>query len=109
MATGLKLTKFLEKIVKETVSVELKNSTVVQGQLESVDGSMNISLINVRVQAKDKSPVPMDSISIRGSNVRYVILPDHLSLDQLLFEAASADSRSTSKQGAKKVATKSRH
>ena len=50
--------------------------------------SMNIHMKNVKVTLKGKNPVPMDHISIRGSTLRYVILPDHLPLDTLLVDDA---------------------
>ena len=37
--------------------------------------SMNIHMKSVKVTLKGKNPVPMDHLAIRGSTVRYVILP----------------------------------
>lgn len=50
--------------------------------------SMNIHMKNVKVTLKGKNPVPMDHLSVRGSTIRYVILPDHLPLDTLLVDDA---------------------
>ena len=76
------------KLSNETVTVELKNGSAVQGTVSGmliqrsffqpfpgVDMSMNIHMKNVKVTLKGKNPVPMDHISIRGSTLRYVILP----------------------------------
>ncbi|CAG8505825.1 5164_t:CDS:1, partial [Acaulospora colombiana] len=35
---------------------------------------------------KNKDPVNLDSLSIRGNNIRYYILPDSLPLDTLLVD-----------------------
>ncbi|KAK4528782.1 hypothetical protein GAYE_SCF64G6728 [Galdieria yellowstonensis] len=53
----MKLTRFLMKLNSETVTVELKNGTVVQ-----------------------------DTMSLRGSTIRYFILPESLNIDSLLVD-----------------------
>ncbi|KAI9019382.1 hypothetical protein CLU79DRAFT_758573 [Phycomyces nitens] len=82
----MKLVRFLMKLNNETVSVELKNGTTVQGTITGVDMSMNIHLKTVKMTVKHKDPVSLDSLSIRGNNVRCVILPDSLPLDTLLID-----------------------
>lgn len=37
--------------------------------------SMNVHMKTVKVTLKGKNPVPMDHLTIRGSTIRYVILP----------------------------------
>ena len=37
---------------------------------------------------KNRDPVSLDSLSIRGNNIRYYILPDSLPLDTLLIDDA---------------------
>jgi len=41
---------------------------------------------NTKVTVKGRNPVPMDNLTIRGSTIRYVILPDHLPLETLLID-----------------------
>lgn len=48
--------------------------------------SMNTHLKTVKMTLKNKSPVSLDTLSIRGSNIRYYILPDSLNLDTLLVD-----------------------
>ncbi|KAG0171807.1 Small nuclear ribonucleoprotein Sm D1 [Apophysomyces sp. BC1034] len=74
------------KLNNETVTVELKNGTVVHGTITGVDMSMNTHLKTVKMTAKNKDPVGLDSLSIRGNNIRCVILPDSLPLDTLLID-----------------------
>ena len=47
---------------------------------------MNTHLKTVKMTLKNKSPVSLDTLSIRGSNIRYYILPDSLNLDALLVD-----------------------
>ncbi|KAF3604142.1 hypothetical protein F2Q69_00039015 [Brassica cretica] len=84
------------KLNNETVSIELKNGTVVHGTITvslslvdyviGVDVSMNTHLKTVKVTLKGKNPVTMDHLSLRGNNIRYYILPDSLNLETLLVE-----------------------
>lgn len=82
----MKLVRFLMKLNNESVTIELKNGTVVSGTITGVDVSMNTYLRNVKATIKGKNPVNHDFLSIRGSNIRYYILPDSLNLDTLLID-----------------------
>ncbi|CAJ0760696.1 10502_t:CDS:2 [Entrophospora sp. SA101] len=76
------------KLNNETVTIELKNGTIVHGTITGVDMSMNIHLKTVKMTVKNKDPVNLDSLSIRGNTIRYFILPDSLPLDTLLVDDA---------------------
>ncbi|CAN1235923.1 Small nuclear ribonucleoprotein SmD1b [Linum perenne] len=82
----MKLVRFLMKLNNETVSIELKNGTVVHGTIIGVDISMNTHLKTVKLTLKGKNPVTLDHLSVRGNNIRYYILPDSLNLETLLVE-----------------------
>ena len=56
---------------------------------------MNTHLKAVRLTAKGKNPVSMDHMSIRGSTIRYFILPDSLNLDTLLVDIDKPKQRPT--------------
>jgi small nuclear ribonucleoprotein D1 len=86
----MKLVRFLMKLNNESVTIELKNGTVVAGTITGVDMSMNTYLRNVKTTIKGKNPVKQDFISIRGNNIRYYILPDALNLDSLLVDDTPA-------------------
>lgn len=49
---------------------------------------MNTHLKSVKMTLKGKNPVNLESLSIRGNNVRYFILPNTLNLDTLLVDDA---------------------
>ena len=53
-----------------------------------VDMSMNTHLKAVKMTIKNKEPVQLESLSIRGNNIRYFILPESLPLDTLLVDDA---------------------
>eukprot|EP00126_Sphaerothecum_destruens_P013895 Sdes_comp23789_c0_seq1m21948 len=82
----MKLVKFLAKLNGETVTVELKNGTIVHGTVTGVDISMNTHLRVVKMTVKNRDPVTLETLCVRGNNVRYFILPDSLPLDTLLID-----------------------
>ncbi|CAI5442472.1 unnamed protein product [Caenorhabditis angaria] len=82
----MKLVRFLMKLSHETVTIELKNGTQVAGTIMGVDVAMNTHLRAVSMSLKNRDPVKLDTLSVRGNNIRYIILPDPLSLDTLLID-----------------------
>jgi len=68
------------------VTIELKNGTQVHGTITGVDVAMNTHLKTVKMTVKNRDPVQLDSLSIRGNNIRYYILPDALPLETLLVD-----------------------
>jgi len=84
----MKLVRFLMKLNNETVSIELKNGSVVNGTITGVDMQMNTHLKTVKMTARNRDPTSLDSLSIRGNNIRYIVLPDALPLDTLLVDDA---------------------
>ncbi|KAI8925212.1 hypothetical protein BC831DRAFT_461808 [Entophlyctis helioformis] len=84
----MRLVRFLMKCWNETVTIELKNGTIVQGTITGVDIQMNTHLKTVKMTVRSKDPVHLETLSIRGNNIRYFILPDALPLDTLLIDDA---------------------
>ncbi|KAF8979702.1 hypothetical protein BDQ17DRAFT_1403001 [Cyathus striatus] len=84
----MKLVRFLMKLNNETVTIELKNGSVVHGTITGVDMQMNTHLKTVKMTTRNRDPTTLDSLSIRGNNIRYFILPDALPLDTLLVDDA---------------------
>jgi small nuclear ribonucleoprotein D1 len=76
------------KCQNETVTVELKNGTIAYGTITSVSPVMNVALKSVRMTAKGRETQSLDTVTIRGNTIRYIILPDSLPLDTLLIDDA---------------------
>lgn len=55
--------------------------------------AMNTHLKSVKMTVRNRNPQSLDSLSIRGSNIRYFILPDSLPLDTLLVDDAPKPKR----------------
>lgn len=51
-----------------------------------VDVAMNTHLKAVKMTIKNRDPVQLETLSIRGNNIRYYILPDSLPLETLLID-----------------------
>ena len=84
----MKQVKFLMKMNNETVTIELKNGSEIVGTITGVDINMNIHLKAVKLTVKGRETIAMDHLTIRGNNIRYVILPESLPVDTLLADDA---------------------
>ncbi|KAH0542958.1 mRNA splicing protein smd1 [Glutinoglossum americanum] len=96
----MKLVRFLMKCANETVTVELKNGTIIHGTITSVSPQMNTALKTVKMTTRGRDPISLDTINIRGSTVRYFILPDSLPLDTLLIDDAPKPKNKARKEAA---------
>ena len=97
----MKLVKFLMKLSLETVTIELENGTHVHGTVTCDDVSMNTHLKVVKMTVKNKELQQIDSLSIRGNNIRYYILPGSLPLNTLLIDDAPRGKARGKKDGGK--------
>ena len=70
----MKLVRFLMKLSHETVTIELKNGTQVHGTITGVDVAMNTHLKTVKMTIKNRDPVQLESLAIRGNNIRFVLI-----------------------------------
>lgn len=68
---------FFKTLTNQPVTLELKNDIRIRGTLKSVDQYLNIKLDDVDVLDLDKYPhlSSVKNMFIRGSVVRYVVLP----------------------------------
>jgi small nuclear ribonucleoprotein D3 len=60
------------------VTVEMKNGEIYRGQLTEAEDSMNCQLSGVTLTARDGQITKLEHCYLRGSQIRFVILPDLL-------------------------------
>lgn len=60
------------------VQVELKSGEIYRGELEEAEDNWNVQLSKVTATARDGKITHMEHIFIRGSRVRFIIVPDML-------------------------------
>ena len=83
----MRLVRFLMKLTNEQVTIELKTGSEVRGWVAGVDMQMNIHLKRAEVRLKGATTTTKaETLSVRGSNIRYVILPESINLDLLLID-----------------------
>eukprot|EP01130_Rhizamoeba_saxonica_P007302 TRINITY_DN2949_c0_g2_i1.p1 TRINITY_DN2949_c0_g2~~TRINITY_DN2949_c0_g2_i1.p1 ORF type:complete len:118 (-),score=19.29 TRINITY_DN2949_c0_g2_i1:91-444(-) len=70
--------KLLHEAEGHTVTIELKSGELYRGILEEAEDNMNCQLSRITFWAKDGSTHPLEYAFIRGSTIRYFILPDML-------------------------------
>lgn len=70
--------KLLHEAQGLTVTVEIKTGQIYRGTLETVEDNMNIQLKQVVMTGRDGQVTPMENVMLRGSSIRYFIIPDNL-------------------------------
>jgi small nuclear ribonucleoprotein D3 len=77
MSIGVPI-KLLHEAEKHIVTIELKTGEVYRGQLVEAEDNMNCQLANITYTARDGQRSTLEYAFIRGSKVRWMILPDML-------------------------------
>eukprot|EP00750_Incisomonas_marina_P015409 INCI18230.1.p1 GENE.INCI18230.1~~INCI18230.1.p1 ORF type:complete len:141 (-),score=20.55 INCI18230.1:705-1127(-) len=75
-----------------TVTVELKNGTTYRGELLQSEDSWNMLLKKVSVTTREGKEHTLETIYLRGNQVRFIILPDMLQ-NAPMFERVRAFKR----------------
>merc|ERR1711998_435417 len=82
MSTGAKSIgipiKLLHEAEGHTITLETKTGEVYRGQLLESEDNMNCYIGNVTMTARDGRTSKLEQIAIRGSQIRFMILPDML-------------------------------
>ena len=60
------------------VTIELKTGAFYRGKLHEVEDNMNVQLTQVTVTARDGRLSQMDQVFVRGSQIRFFVVPDNL-------------------------------
>ena len=87
--------KLLHEGEGNVVTVELKNGEVYRGTLDESEESMNCQMSAVTMTGRDGRVSKLEQVYLRGSMIRFVILPDMLKnapmVKRLLEEQQGAD------------------
>ncbi|KAI8891403.1 Sm-like ribonucleoprotein [Backusella circina FSU 941] len=70
--------KLLHEAQGHIISLELKTGQLYRGKLLEAEDNMNIQLKDITVTARDGRVSQLDQVYIRGSHVRFFIVPDML-------------------------------
>ncbi|KAG2208803.1 hypothetical protein INT46_003011 [Mucor plumbeus] len=70
--------KLLHEAQGHIISLELKTGQLYRGKLLEAEDNMNIQLRDITVTARDGRVSQLDQVYIRGSHVRFFIVPDML-------------------------------
>ena len=70
--------KLLHEAEKHVITVELKTGEIYRGQLIEAEDNMNVQLKTITMITKDGKQVKLEYAFIRGSKVRWFIIPDML-------------------------------
>ena len=70
--------KLLHEAIGHTVTVETRVGDLYRGFLMQSEDSMNVLLNDVIKTAKDGAKTSLEQVFIRGSQIRYFIVPDML-------------------------------
>ncbi|KAH9600564.1 LSM domain [Trypanosoma melophagium] len=95
-AEGNTLVGFLQQLRGTAVEVELMNASVVSGEVVFVEPNMNTHLRHAKITARGANPVMADTYMVRGSSIRYVILPEALNTEEVLKKATAARGKTVS-------------
>ncbi|KAK9718102.1 small nuclear ribonucleoprotein Sm D3 [Basidiobolus ranarum] len=77
MSIGVPI-KLLHEAQGHIITIELKTGYVYRGKLFEVEDNMNCQLREITVTARDGRVSQLEQVYIRGSHVRYFIVPDML-------------------------------
>lgn len=69
----------LQALIGETTTVELRNESYAEGLIIDVDIYMNVSMVNTSYTDR-RGNKQLEAFYIRGKNIRYVKVPDHVSI-----------------------------
>lgn len=85
MSLGIPV-KLIHEGEGNNVTVELKNGEVYRGLLDSSEDNMNCQLSNVTLTGRDGRISKLQYVFLRGSMIRFVVLPDALKNSPLLLK-----------------------
>ena len=83
-------TRLLHEAESHVITVELKNSEIYRGMLLKSQDNMNLELTTVTHTARDGQVQKMEQVYIRGSQIRYIVVPDLLKKAPMFNQVSNA-------------------
>jgi len=77
MSIGIPI-KLIHEAEGHIVTIELKSGEVYRGKLEEAEDNMNCIMTGIVCTGRDGANHPLENAFIRGSHIRFIILPDML-------------------------------
>merc|ERR1712166_115061 len=82
--------KLIHEAEGHTVTVESKTGEVYRGQLLEAEDNMNCYIGSVTMTARDGRTSKLEQVALRGSQIRFMILPDMLKNAPMFKKQGSA-------------------
>lgn len=82
--------RLLHEAESHVITVELKNSEIYRGMLLKGQDNMNLELTTVTHTARDGQVQKMEQVYIRGSQIRYIVVPDLLKKAPMFSHVSNA-------------------
>ncbi|KAL6041545.1 Small nuclear ribonucleoprotein Sm D3 [Balamuthia mandrillaris] len=98
MSIGIPI-KVFHEAKGHTVTVELKTGELYRGTLAETEDNMNCQMSNITYTARDGRVTNLEQVYIRGSKIRFMILPDMLK-NAPMFRAVDTKSAAGRGKGA---------
>lgn len=101
MSAGVPI-KLLKEGEGHTVAIELKNGEIYKGRLDVSEDNMNCHMTGVSFTARDGRTSKLEHVFLRGSQIRFVVLPDMLKnapMFKRVQQAKDNKEKSASKSG----------
>eukprot|EP01137_Pigoraptor_chileana_P023202 Opistho-2@89128 len=77
MSIGIPI-KLIHEAEGHIITIELKSGEIYRGRLVEAEDNMNSQLQEVKMTARDGHVSELEHVYIRGSKIRFLILPDML-------------------------------
>ena len=92
----------LKDLEGHSTTVELRNEIQITGNVDHVDGHMNVSMSNV-VYEKPRQPLlKFSDIKIHGRQIRFIHIPDQINMQKAITRQLDANRHDARKYGTKR-------
>ena len=94
MSLGIPL-KLLHESAGHIITLELTSGSTYRGRLEATEDNMNLQMRDVQVTARDGRVSNLERCYVRGSHVRFIMVPDILRQAPMFKRMSSTQAHSS--------------